>query len=86
MEKENLDNLKKVRDKLSFVIFTLTVKTKHNLEFSNDEAAGLRDVLSQISHDLLKISKSYEQIDTPEARVQKHISSIERELPWKSTE
>lgn len=86
MEKGNLDILKKTRDRLSFVIFSLTAKAEHNLKFSDDEAQGFRDILSQISDDLIKISRSYEETTPLEEKVQEHISSMEKEFPGESIE
>lgn len=86
MEKANLDTLKRVRDKLSFVIFTLSVKSKHNIEFSQDEARGYRDILSQISQELHKIIHTYGGTATFDKQVQEHISTMAKEFSEESTE
>ena len=60
MEREKIDALKQIRDKLSFVIFALSAKNQHNLGLSEDEARGCKDILSQISNDLLNEGKYME--------------------------
>jgi hypothetical protein len=75
MEKETLENLKKIRDMLSFLTFALSAKTQRNLEFSDDEERGFRDILSQISEKLLEINRSYHQATPPGQLVREGISS-----------
>gem|GEM_PF-5594674 len=48
--------LKKLRDKLSFIIFALSAKAHHNLSFSADEAAGCKEMLSQLAKELADTS------------------------------
>lgn len=48
--------LKQVRDKLSFIIFALSAKAHHNLSFSTDEAAGCKEMLSQLAKELAETS------------------------------
>ena len=60
MEREKIDALKQVRDKLSFIIFALSAKNQLNLGLSEDEARGCKDILSQISNDLLNEAKYIE--------------------------
>ena len=59
MEKENVNELKSIRDKLSFVIFALSSKTQYDLKFSDDEARGFKEILNMLSDDLGKISEAY---------------------------
>lgn len=53
--------LKRVRDKLSFVIFALWAKAHHNLSFSADEAAGCKEMLTQVAKELVDISMVLEK-------------------------
>jgi two-component system chemotaxis response regulator CheY len=48
-------SLEEVRCKLSFVLFALSAKIEHRLEFSEQEIRGLRDILRGISNDLSKM-------------------------------
>lgn len=52
-------DLKKIRDKLSFVLFGLSAKIEHDQQFSHDEVSGLREILSEMSDGLSEIGKSY---------------------------
>jgi hypothetical protein len=67
MEKENIDELKQIRDKLSFVIFALCAKNQHNLPFSLDEARGCKDILSEISNELSENCKFIESSNESES-------------------
>jgi hypothetical protein len=72
---EILEDLKRIRDMLSFLTFALSAKTQRNLEFSDDEERGFRNILSQISGELLEINRSYHQAAPPGQRVRERISS-----------
>lgn len=54
VEQTKAPSLIKVRYKLLFVLFSLSAKIEHKLEFSDEEARGLRDILLEISDDLHK--------------------------------
>lgn len=59
-----LATLKRVRDKLSFVIFALSAKAHHNLSFSADEAAGCKEMLTHLAKELVEISMVLEKRGT----------------------
>jgi hypothetical protein len=56
VDKEKVEALEGTRDMLSFVIFALSLKTKYDLEFSEDEERGFKETLSRISDDLNNIT------------------------------
>ncbi len=59
-----LATLKRVRDKLSFVIFALSAKAHQNLSFSADEAAGCKEMLTQLARELAEMSVVLEKRGT----------------------
>lgn len=65
--------LKRLRDKLSFVIFALSAKNNHSMAFSAEEAAGCKEVLTQLARELVEVSGLFEK--KPTRSVQEEIRS-----------
>lgn len=63
--------LKRLRDKLSFVIFALSAKNRHNMAFSTEGAAGCKEVLTQLARELVDVSRVFEK---------KAASSVQEEI------
>jgi DNA-binding NtrC family response regulator len=55
VKKARPPSIQKIKARLSFVIFAISAKIEHNLEFTGNEIRGLKECLSQIRDDFLKV-------------------------------